>query len=415
VASPAFLAPFANRNYRLYFSGQLISITGTFVTFTALSWVVYELTQSPLMLGLFGLVGQLPTLVAGPLAGVWVDRFDRRRLLLVTQSLALLQSVTLAVLAFGHALNIPAVLGLSVAGGLVNAFDLPTRQAMVGQIAEKREDLPAVIGMNSTMFNLGRMIGPPIGGVLLSLFGAGTCFVVDAVSYLAVLAAIIAMRLRKRASSGASRPVLHDLKAGLRYALNNGTIRTILLLSCWVSVFGISFQTMSPAFARDVFRGDAHVLGWLMGASSLGAICGALRTASRTGIARLVQGLLIGATLLGLGMVVYASSRTLGWALPSMFICGMGAVTFFTSANALVQDIVDESMRGRVMSWYLLSFQAGFPIGGLIIGATATRLGVNLSVLLWGLLTGGAVLFLAFNRNRLLVRSVEGLLKTHPN
>ncbi len=408
---PAFLAPFANRNYRLYFSGQLISLIGTFVTFTALSWVVYALTKSPLMLGLFGLAGQIPSLLAAPIAGVWVDRLDRKRLLLITQTLSLFQSVGLAILAFSHALNFWLVLLLSAFQGLVTAFDLPARQAMIGQIAETREDLPAVIGMNSTMFNLGRMIGPPLGGIILSVFGVGACFAIDAVSYLAVLAAILGMRLRPNPGTrGAPRPVLEDLKAGLVYALRNHTIRTLMVLLCWISVFGISFGVMNPAFARDVFHGDAHVLGWLMGASALGAICGALRTAARVGIARLVRGMVLGATLLSVGMIAYANSRSLPLALLSLFICGIGGVTFVTSSNALIQNVVEESKRGRVMSWYLLCFQGGFPLGGLIIGAIAQRIGISHAVFVWGLLTGGAVLYLWANQQRLRARSTELVL-----
>ncbi|MGA8656151.1 MAG: MFS transporter [Chthoniobacterales bacterium] len=408
---PAFLAPFSNRNYRLYFSGQLISLIGTFMTFTALSWVVYVLTNSPLMLGALALASQAPTLIASPFAGVWVDRLDRRRLLIATQLLSLLESLALTVLAFTHTLNIWFVLVLSVFQGLVNAFDLPTRQAMVSQIAEKREDLPGVIGMNSTMFNLGRMLGPPLGGMILSSLGAGACFLIDTISYVGVLCAVFAMRVRPQQFEAKPRPVLEDLKTGMLYSIRTRPIRTLMLTLGWVSLFGMSYAVMNPAFARDVFRGDAHLLGWLMAASALGSISGALRTASRTGIRQLARGMLMGVSLLAAGMLVYAMSNNVALAMVSLFVAGMGSVTFITSSNALIQNLVEEDKRGRVMSWYGLCFQGGFPLGGLMIGALATRFGVSHSVFLWGLLTGFAALYIWATQSLFVSRAEQLWLK----
>jgi MFS family permease len=404
---PAFLTPFSIRNYRLWFCGQLVSLIGSFMTFTALSWLTYDLTRSPLMLGLLAVAGQAPTLLASPLAGVWVDRLDRRKLLLTTQLLSALQSLALTVCALAHSLSVPLLFGLSFFQGIVNAFDLPTRQAMVSQIAEKREHLPAIIGMNSTMFNLGRMLGPALGGILLTLFGAAICFAIDTLSYVAVIAAVAAMRMTVRTTPQARRSAFVEFKEGFRYIAVRGPIRFLMLLLLWISSLGLSFAVMHPAFARDVFGGDAHVLGWLLSASAVGSICGSLRAAARTDIESLCGGLQIGAVLLTLGMLVYALSSHLLLSMLALLFSGMGGVTMITALNTLIQSISEEDKRGRVMSWYGLCLMGGFPIGGLMIGALGSRIGVSGAVLTWAVLTAVATIYLWISLPNLARRAKE--------
>ena len=370
------LIPFSSRNYRLYFTGQLISLIGSWMTQTATVWLVVTLTNSPFWLGVVGFLTQAPIILLGPFAGVWVDRLDRMRLLIATQALAMVQSLTLAALALTGNINMTSLCLLAVFQGLINAMDMPVRQSLSVLLVEKREHLAAMIGMNASMFNLARLAGPAIGGVVLAKFGAGYCFLIDGLSYIAVLGALMAMSVTAPHAERTGRSVVSEMKEGFAAALGFRPVRTLIMLSGGMSTFGFSFAVLMPLYARDIFKGDGMTLGILMSSSAAGAVLAALYLASRQrmkGIGLVICG---GATLAGLGLWGFAFSRIFPLSMLALLAVGMGSVLVMASCNTLVQNMVDEGMRGRVMAIYSMVFLGGMPLGSLMTGSLATHWGV---------------------------------------
>ncbi len=382
-------------NYRLFFVGQGISLVGTWLTRVATSWLVYRLTGSALLLGLVGFAGQIPTFFLAPFAGVMVDRWNRRRVLLVTQVLALVQSAALAVLALSGSVTVGRVLALSIFQGLINAFDMPARQAMVVEMVEAREDLPNAIALNSSLVNAARLVGPSIAGVLIAAFGEGWCFAIDALSYVAVVASLLAMRLPERARPARTTNVLADLREGFRYVAGFRPIRAILILLGLVSFAGVPYAVLMPIFAARVLGGGPHALGLLMGASGLGALTGALWLASRQSVLGLGRVLVIAGAAFGAGLAGFALSRWMWLSLVLMVITGAGMMIQMAASNTLVQTLVDEDKRGRVMSFYAVAFFGMAPFGSLVAGWLGDRIGAPATVLLGGVATLVAVALFA--------------------
>ncbi len=380
-----------HRNYRLFFFGQGTSLVGTWITRVALSWLVYRLTRSEAMLGVVGFAGQLPTFLVAPIAGVLVDRWNRHRVLVVTQVLSLVQSAALAVLALTDHITVAMVLALAAFQGLINAFDTPARQAMVVELIDDRADLSNAIALNSTLVNGARLIGPSIAGLLIAAVGEGWCFAVDAVSYVAVLASLLAMRLTPRPRSPQRGRVLVELRDGLRYARAFAPIRALLLLLAMVSLTGVPYMVLMPVFATEVLHGDAHLLGILTGAVGLGAVTGALWLASRSSVRGLERVLVVAATVFALGLVGFGLSRWLWLSLPLLVATGAGMMMTMAATNTLVQTLVDEDKRGRVMSFYTMAFFGMAPFGALLGGAAADQFGAPATVAVGGVLTLGAV------------------------
>src|SRR6266545_5267238 len=265
-----------HRNFRLFFGGQSISLVGTWITRVATSWLVYRLTGSALLLGIAGFAGQIPTLIITPFAGVLVDRHDRRRILLLTQAGSLMQSALLATLTFTGVITVRQIIWLQVVQGVINSFDTPARQAFVSEMVEDRRDLPNAIALNSSMVNGTRIIGPSIGGLLIAGFGEGWCFAIDAISYVAVIASIVAMRVQPRVHEAAEMHLLHELHHGWKYVLHSVPIRSALLLVAIVSTAGTPYTVLMPAIASQVFHGGPNTLGLLVTATGVGALIGAL-------------------------------------------------------------------------------------------------------------------------------------------
>lgn len=365
-----------HRNYRLFFSGQSISLVGTWMTRIATSWLVYRLTGSALLLGVVGFAGQIPSFLLAPFAGVWVDRWDRHRLLVWTQVLAMLQSVALAVLTLSGHIRMWHVIALSVFQGVVNAFDMPARQAFVVEMVERREDLPNAIALNSSMVNAARLLGPSIGGVVIAWVGEGWCFMLDGVSYIAVIASLLAMKIAPRAfqtRKGAN--MLAQLREGWRYAAGFQPIRKVLLLLALVSLVGMPYTVLMPVFANEVLRGGPNTLGFLMAASGVGALLGALLLASRRSVLGLGKYIPITAALFGAGLVAFSYSRVLWVSLALMVVTGLGFMVQMAASNTVLQTIVEEDKRGRVMSFYTMAFMGTAPFGSLLAGAVADRIG----------------------------------------
>jgi MFS family permease len=389
------LRALSHRNYRLFFSGQSISLIGTWMTRIAASWLVYRLTDSALLLGVVGFAGQLPSFLLSPFAGVMVDRWNRHHLLVATQVLALLQSLVLAALALTGIIHIWHIIVLSLFQGVINAFDMPARQAFVVEIIERREDLANAIALNSSMVNAARLLGPSIGGVIIAAAGEGWCFMVDAVSYLAVIVSLLAM---KTAPTGTRRTneasLLQQLREGWAYASRFAPIRNVLVLLALVSLVGMPYTVLMPIFANEILRGGPNTLGLLMAASGVGALAGAMVLAARKSVLGLGKYISLMAGTFGAGLIAFSFSRTLWLSLLLMVITGLGFMIQMAASNTVLQTIVDEDKRGRVMSFYTMAFMGTAPFGSLLAGGVAAKIGVPQTLLLGGLgCIGGALCF----------------------
>ena len=374
-----------HRNFRLFFSGQSISLIGTWMTRIATSWLVYRLTGSALLLGLVGFIGQIPTFLLAPFAGVWVDRLDRRNVLLWTQALAAVQSLLLAGLTLSKRVTIAEILVLSAFQGLINAFDMPGRQAFMVQMVEDRQDLGNAIAINSSMVNMARLVGPSLAGVVIAGFGEGYCFLIDGLSYFAVIASLALMRIKplpgrfRNASS-----MMTQLKEGWTYVSGFAPVRTILLLFALTSLMGMPFVVLMPIFAAQVLRGGPHTLGLLMAASGVGALISALSLAVRKTVLGLGRMIPIAAISFGFGLVLFGLSRVMWFSLLMMLLTGFGMMQGMAASNTIVQTLVPEDRRGRVMSYYTMAFVGMTPFGSLMAGGLAHLLGAPHTVVITG-------------------------------
>jgi len=384
-ARPRLTRAFASRNYRLFFSGQTVSLVGTWITRIATSWLVYRLTGSALLLGVVGFCGQIPTLILAPFAGVLVDRWNRHRILVVTQVLSMLQSVALAALTLGKVITVTDVLILQIVQGIINAFDTPARQSFVVEMVEDRADLPNAIALNSSMVNASRIIGPSIGGIIIAAVGEGWCFALDAVSYLAVIASLLAMRLAPRVRTRSTTRLSEDLATGFHYVTRFVPVRSALLLLSLVSIMGMPYTVLMPAISANVLHGGAHTLGFLMTASGAGALGGALYLASRRSVLGLGRAMAVAATTFGLGLTAFSFSRSLWLSLLVLPIVGAGMMITMAATNTIIQTVVEEDLRGRVMAFYTMAFLGTAPIGSLVAGVAADRIGPQRTILLGGL------------------------------
>ena len=364
------------RNYRLFFGGQVVSLVGTWITQTATNWLVYRLTGSALLLGVVGFAGEFPAFLLGPFAGIFVDRWNRHRLLVVTQTVSMLQSFALAALTLSGRITIPWIIALSIVQGIVNAFDMPGRQAFLLQMIENRQDLGNAIALNSSMVNVARLIGPSIAGLLIAAASEGWCFLIDGVSYVAVIISLLRMRIPAPAAVPAARPgALAQFKEGFNYAFGFAPIRSIITLLALVSFVGVPYSVLMPVFATQTFHGGPHTLGVLMTASGCGALLGALWLAGRKSVVGLGRVIPIASALFGVGLISFAFTRTLWLALPCLTIAGFGFMVQMASSNTVIQTIVDDEKRGRVMSFYTMAFLGTVPLGSLMAGWLSSRIG----------------------------------------
>jgi MFS family permease len=375
-----------HRNYRLFFMGQSLSLIGTWMTQVATSWLIYRLSNSAWLLGFVGFSGQLPAFFLSPFAGVWVDRWNRHRILKATQMLSMLESFALAAVVFtGHA-NVWNIVALTAFQGVVNAVDMPARQAFLVEMVEDRADLANAIALNSSMVNGARLIGPSIAGVVIGVAGEGYCFLIDGFSYLAVIASLFLMRTIPGTRPHVLKNVWHELKEGFHYVGRFTPIRSILLLLMCVSLVGVPYSVLLPVFASEVLHGGPHTLGFLTGAAGLGALISALALAARKTIVGLGRIIAITAFTFGLGLIALGLSHWLWLSLPLMLVTGFSMMQQMSSSNTIMQTIVDEKMRGRVMSFYTLAFIGVAPFGSLIAGFAASKIGAPRTVMAGGAL-----------------------------
>lgn len=384
-----------HRNYRLFFGGQSISLIGTWITRVATSWLVYRLTGSLVLLGVVGFCGQIPTLVLAPFAGVIVDRTDRKRILLYTQVMSMLQSFALAAMVFTDTVSVPLILALQVVQGVINAFDTPARQTFVVEMVEDRADLPNAIALNSSMVNASRILGPSIGGVIIAATGEGWCFLIDAISYIAVIASLLMMNVEPRELPRRTTNMLAELRTGFEYVSSFLPVRTTLILLALVSILGMPYTVLMPAIATNLLHGGPHTLGFLMASSGVGALAGALYLASRRSVVGLGKAMVYSTSAFGVGLIAFSLSRSLWLSLLVLPLVGGGMMITMAATNTVIQTVVTEELRGRVMSFYTMAFLGTAPIGSLIAGLAADRIGPARTILVGGVCCLAAVVWFA--------------------
>jgi MFS family permease len=397
-----------HRNFRLFFCGQSISLVGTWMTRLATSWLVYRLTGSTFLLGVVSFAGQIPTFLLGPVAGVWIDRWERRKLLLVTQFLAAVQSLMLAGLTLSGRITISEVVGLSVFQGLINAFDMPARQSFLVQMVGGRADLGNAIALNSTMVNGARLLGPALAGITIAAVGEGYCFLIDGMSYFAVIASLLAMKIEVQPTSKSTDSTLVQLKEGWRYVTTFAPIRTVLIMFVIISFMGVPYTVLMPVFASKILHGGPHTLGFLMGAAGVGAIIAALSLAARKSVRGLYRVIPTVAAVFGGGLVAFSFSRNLWLSLALMGVTGFGMMQGFAASNTVIQTIVDDDKRGRVMSYWTMAYMGASPFGSLLAGSLAPIIGAPGTVLLCGIgcLLGAAWFWLQIPKLRPIIRPI---------
>jgi MFS family permease len=406
---------FQSRNYRLFFLGQGLSLIGTWITMVAMVWLVYHLTQSPVLLGVVGFASQVPNLVLVPFGGVLSDRWNHQRTLVVTQTLSMLQSLALAILTLTGTIQISHIIALSLFQGIVNAIDSPTRQAFVPEIVERKDSLINAIALNSSMFNGARLVGPAIGGILLASVGAGYCFLLDGISYLAVILALIAMQIKPK-TPAVSQPslsfgtIVQHLKEGFVYAFGFAPIRSILVMVGLVSFLGINFVVILPIFSHEILHGDANTLGLLMAASGVGSLIAAVQLSLRREVRGLGQLVAIAPIIYGLGMIAFALSRSLWLSVVLLAVIGFGSLLQSAASNTIIQTLVPDEMRGRVMSIYIMSFLGMISFGNLFQGALVSFIGAPDTVIISGIIC--AVVAILYARQLPRLRRMVWI--THP-
>jgi MFS family permease len=373
-----------HRNFRLFFFGQSVSVIGTWMTRLATSWLVYRLTHSALLLGLVSFAGQIVSFVLGPIAGVWVERLNRRKLLVWTQAAAAIQSLALAALTLAHGITLWEIIALTALQGLINAFDMPGRQSFLVQMVEERGDLSNAIAINSSMANGARLVGPAIAGLVIGAFGEGWCFLIDGFSYFAVIASLLMMHIKPLDVRRHATSMLEQMREGWDYVRGFRPIRTILLLFALVSLMGYSYAVLLPIFAAGVLHGGAYTLGWLTTASGVGALTSGLSLAARKSVVGLTRMVQIAVAVLGAALILFGLSRILWLSLALMVFVGFGLMQAAAISNTIIQSLVPEDKRARAMSYYTMAFFGAAPFGSLLAGALAHRIGAPHTVILTG-------------------------------
>jgi MFS family permease len=409
------------RNYRLFFGGQIVSLAGNWMTSIATSWLVYRLTGSAWMLGVVTFAGQIPSFALGPFSGMVVDRVNKHRALVATQTLAMIQSFSLAAMALtGHA-TIAGLIVLNLIDGIITAFDMPLRQSFVIELIERKEDLGNAIALNSSMVNAARLVGPTIGGFVIAWAGEGWCFFLDGASFLAVIAALLAMRVREAPPHARHKDgALAEIREGWSYVSGFAPIRRIIGLLAFVGLVGAPYSTLVPMFAGGVLRGGPHTLGLLMTAAGGGALLGAVWLAARRSVLGLGGVIPIAVTLFGLGLIGFALSRALWLSCLCLLVAGAGFMVQIASSNTIVQTIVDDGMRGRVMSFFMMAFLGAAPFGALLAGSLAERFGAPATLVAGGVgcLFGAAYFALRLEDLRVAIRPIYrriGILPPAPD
>ncbi len=396
------------RNFRLFFMGQGVSLVGTWMQSVAVSWLVFRMTHSEFILGLVAFAGQVPILLISPFAGVLGDRINRRYILIAVQVVAMAQAFTLAGLTLAGAIQVWQIAALACILGITNAFEMPSRQAFVIEMIEQKADLGNAIALNSGIFNGSRLLGPAIAGVVVARAGEGVCFALNGLSYAAALAALLVMNIPKRKNKKEGSRLLSEMKEGLVYAFGFRPIRDLIATVALISLVAMSFPVILPVFAGTILHGDSHTYGFLVAATGGGALAGVAFLAMRKsvlGLGRVISAALV---IFGSSLAVFSFSRSVVLSTCILVLTGFGMITTMASCNTMVQTIVDEDMRGRVMSFYVMAVMGTAPLGSLIAGSVSSAIGAPATVLYGGILCilGGIVFALRLPSLRKIVRPI---------
>ena len=382
------------KNYRLFVGGQSLSLIGTWIQMVAVTWLVYKMTNSAFILGVVGFSGQLPLFIIAPFAGVIADRWDKKRILLITQSLALVQALILSIIVFTKVVMIWHLIALSIFLGIINAFDMPVRQAfVVDMLDNKKQDLGNAIALNSSMVNGARLIGPSIAGILIATVGDGWCFAINCLSYLAVIISLLRMKIIIIPKIKSQSQVITQLKQGFSYTFGFKPIKYLILLLALVSLIGTPMTLLAPVFAKDFLHGNASTFGFLMSAYGTGALIGAVFLLNKKNVLGLGKLIAFAVTVFGAGMIAFSLSRALWLSIIIMMFSGMGMMLHVASTNTLLQTIAEENKRGRVMSFYAMAFRGMSPFGSLIGGSLAGLIGAPITLFFGG---AGCIIAVAF-------------------
>lgn len=368
-----------SRNYRLFFFSGMVSLMGTWIQNLALGWLVYRMTDSAFYLGLVGFAGQIPALFLTPIAGVYADRLNRQKMLILTQSLPMLLAFLMAILMYSGRISVTLVLIIVLVNGFALAFDTPFRHAFLLEMVGDKKLLPNAVALNSTLVNTARFIGPTIGGILIALYGEAFCFLMNGVSFLGVIIALLSMRVAPLINKEKKQSLMKDLSEGFHYTYNFKPARYMILLIITTSIFGLPFQAFLPVFARDVLHGDSQLLGFLTGAVGAGALTGAFFLASRETVNKMPDIIRISALLFATGLAVFSFSTSQWLSLTVLYFAGFGMIVQFVATNAILQTVVADDKKGRVLSFYSMSFMGFTPVGSLLLGSIAKWLGVPLT------------------------------------
>lgn len=389
------------KNYRLYFSGQLISMIGTWMQRMAVSWLVYDITHSAMMLGITAFAGQIPTFLLSLPAGVTTDRHNRYKILLTTQVASMIQAGALAAIVLLHIYNMPLIIGLSAILGIINAYDMPSRQSLIVNLVKDKKDVPNAIALNSSLVNLARLIGPSIAGIILLKFGEGICFLINALSFIAVIGSLLTMRIEPGSQIGNSskrnETFSKNMLDGIRYLKNSPFLKMVLGLLGMISLVVMPYSTLIPVFAKDIFHGNAGTFGWLNSVAGIGALGGAFYLTLLKPGSNIDRHLGIAAILLGIFLTLFGFTRFLPLGLLFMAGIGFGTVSCIATGNTELQTHVSDEMRGRVISFYSMAFFGMQPIGSFLIGLCAEHIGSVNTLRLQGII--GIVIALFFYKN----------------
>jgi MFS family permease len=381
-------------NFRLFFFGQSVSLIGTWMQQIALSWLVYRLTHSAFLLGLVGFAGQIPTFFLAPFAGAFADRWNRHSILITVQSLAMVQAFALSFLVLTGMIKIWHIVGLNLFLGILNAFDMPTRQSFVVEMIDDKSHLPNAIALHSSMVNGARLVGPSVAGILIALVGEGMCFFINGMSYMAVIVSLFLMKFANKNVKLRTSPIWQEIKEGFCYASGFEPIKAILLLGALIGLVGMPYTVLMPVFAKDILHGGPDALGFLMGSAGLGALAGVLYLASKKSVLGLGRLIPLAAGFFGLGLIAFSFSRVFWISLLLLLVVGLGQIIQIAASNTLLQTIVDDDKRGRVMSFFITAVMGMAPVGSLFAGALAGKIGAPLTLCIGGVACViGAVFF----------------------
>jgi MFS family permease len=412
----AIIRTLSYRNFRLFFVGQGISLIGTWMQQVAMSWLVYRLTDSAFMLGFISFATRIPIFLTSPFLGVLADRWNRHRIVVITQSLSMLQALVLAFLVLTHLVQIWHLIVLSLFIGMVNALDIPSRQSFLVEMVERKEDLGNAIALNSSLVNAARLMGPTVAGILIAVVGEGLCFLINGISYAGVIVALLMMKLTPSKVERKHLPMFREFREGARYAYGFAPTRSILLLLSLVSLMAMPFMVLLPIFAVSIYHQGAGGLGFLTGATGAGALVGAIFLATRNSVLGLGRMIFTAAIVFGAGLLVFSHLPLFWAALGLLSVASFGMMVFLASSNTVLQTIVEDDKRGRLMSFYAMSFMGVAPFGSLLAGALASRIGAQNTVMAGGLIcvVGGLWFAKRLPKLRAMVRPIyvqKGILR----